>query len=64
MTQQNSENEQFVQELELVLESDNLIKLSEFHRRISKEVKNPMDVIQFKRLILEKANKISNIITM
>ncbi|MCK9272863.1 hypothetical protein M0P65_04930 [Candidatus Gracilibacteria bacterium] len=64
MTLQSPERDSFVQELELELESDNLLKLSELSKRISTEIKNPLKAVQYKRLILEKTNKISNIITM
>jgi len=64
MSLQSLERDSFVQELELVLGSDNLIKLNEFSRRISTEVKNPLKAVQYKRLILEKTKEISNIITM
>jgi len=64
MSLQSIERDSFVQELELVLGSDNLIKLNEFSRRISTQVKDPLKAVQYKRLILEKTKEISNIITM
>lgn len=60
MKLQSPEIEEFNKELD----SKNLLELRELSKTVSKEIKNPLTIILYKRLILEKSNKISNIITM
>ncbi|EKD66467.1 MAG: hypothetical protein ACD_49C00038G0001 [uncultured bacterium (gcode 4)] len=54
MSLQSSEIEEFNKKLD----SKSLLELRELSKKVSEEIRNPLTVIQYKRMILDRTNEI------